>query len=216
MTGRALLLVVLLHGCQSATVDGGSLPIEVVVQGDFGTRLGGVPIRVNGSVAGRTAPNGALRTSVTGPPGSLVRISQDCPDDHPNADEAATLRIRRYHMLGTVSPLSVVLRCRPELRLAAIVVRTAYHSGVVVHVDGERVGATNDHGLAHIARRAPPGSEILVELDAGRYPQLRPQRTSRILRIADSHDLFVIDQQYEPIRKTTQGAHRRRRIIKIE
>ncbi len=211
-----VILGILLYSCAAPVGDMRPLPIEVIVESDSGTLLGGVPVKVNGDVVGRTDANGALQTRVVGPPGSVVLVSQECPDDHRRSEAPATLRIRRYETSGLESPLTVVLRCRLELRIAAIVVRTEGHPHVAVHVDGEMVTETNDDGIAHLARLVPPGTELLVELDASRYPQLRPQRTSRALSVADSHDVFVIDQHYEPVRRSIQVSDRRRRILKIE
>lgn len=213
--GWAATLGILLYGCRAPASDARPLPVEVIVEDDSGVRLSGVPIKVNDDLVGRTDANGALQTRVVGLPGSMMLISPECPDDHRRSGEPATLRIRRYET-ALVPPLTVVLRCRPELRIAAIVVRTANHPGVSIHVDGEMVAATNDDGMAHLSRLVPPGTELLVELDASRYPQLRPQRTSRTLSIADSHDVFVIDQHYQPTRRASRVTARRRRILKIE
>ena len=216
MTARRLILVVLLHGCRAAAGGARQLPVEVIVEGDFGGRLSGVPIRVNGRVVGRSDATGVLRTAIFGSPGTTVRISQECPNEHPKAEEEATLRVRRYEIAGSAPPLSVVLRCRLERRIAAVVVRTGTHEGVVVHIDGEMVATTNEQGIAHLSQSVSPGTELLVELDASRYPQLRPQRASRVVSIADSHDVFVIDQHYESVRRASGVVQRRRRILKIE
>jgi len=217
MTARRLILIILLHGCRATVGGARQLPVEVIVEGDFGGRLSGVPIRVNGRVVGRSDANGVLRTTTVGSPGTIVRFSQECPNDHPKAEEEeTTLRVRRYEIGESAPPLSVVLRCRLERRIAAVVVRTGSHEGVVVHVDGEMVATTNEQGIAHFSRSVSPGTELLVELDASRNPQLRPQRLSRVVSIADSHDVFVIDQHYESVRRASGAVQRRRRILKIE
>lgn len=216
MIERSLILIIVLHGCRAAVGDARPLSLEIRIEGDPGVPLSGVPVKVDGDLIGLSDGNGRLRTVLASLPGSVVRISLECPEGHRQSKEAKTLRIRRYEDRAPTAPLRVVLRCRPRLRIAAILVRTENQAGVSVLVDGDLAATTNDLGIAHVSRSVPPGTELLVELDASQRSRLRPRRTSRVINVADFDEVFVIDQQFEASRGRRKAMPPRRRIIKIE
>jgi hypothetical protein len=190
--------------------------LDLVVESDPGVRLADVPVRIDGKLVGRTGPRGAVRATVLQPRGSLLRIGHDCPVGHEGPPDDEQIRLRGYHSDGISTDVEIRLKCRPVDRVAAFVIRAINAPGVPVLLNGRIVAQTNDAGVLHFVRRAPPGTEHLVELDARSRPELLPRGASRFFTQPDADELFVIDRMFQKTETRRKASSRRRRIIKIE
>ena len=189
--------------------------LEITVEADPGSRLAGVPIRIDGEPSGQTNEKGILLVEVRGSSGRTIRIAPDCPSEHRAEPVAARFRLRGYQT-NDVARMGIKLTCRPTVRVAVFVVRAKNGPNIPIEVDGEVVATTSDLGVAHFAKSAPAGTEFLIELDTSAQSSLLPRRVKMLAKLADSSEVFVIDQSFELTRSTTRRRQRRRPIIKIE
>lgn len=203
--------------CVAAT--GSSQPVDIVVSvtADSDVPLGGVPVRVDGEVAGQTSVDGLLRISVSSSLRREVRLEPVCPDGYLQPDEPSILRLRSYGREDAGSSLELELICRPALRSAVFIVLAVEGPRVVIRLDGEVVAHTNDDGVAHFARSARAGTKYLLELDASEHPGLLPRSTAHRFELPERNEIFVVEQKFELHREVRKSrAPRRPRIIKIE
>ena len=209
------MATVLALGCDSNATSMRRLTFDVRVESDPGNVLSGVYVAIDGQEVGVTSPRGHVRAVRVVRPGQLLVIAHSCPAGYVAEPKSRVLRARRYTRDGDSDRVSVRLRCRPQTRLAVLVVRARGAGFTDVFIDGELATKTDSSGVAHLSRRATPGTEFLVQL-AARNPNLRPKRTSRVFALGDSDEIFVFDQPY---RKTAVARPPRRaspRIVRIE
>ena len=210
------LLVGSEYGCTIEQKSGQSLLMEIVVESDPSVALSGVPVYVDGEIVGRTDMDGRIRVSLIRNTGDLVTVAPECPAGHELVGPVKALRVRRYQRIDTDSGIQLRLRCRPSVRLAAFVVRATNGPGINVMLDGETVATTDANGIAQFSRRNPPGTEYIVQLDAGPRPSLLPRRTSHVFVLPDASEVFVVDQAFQLRTPRKRREPQRQRIIKIE
>lgn len=217
LTGLTLLapLCTIPAACQQASGAGARVLLEIVVEADPGVRLRDIPIRVGEEQRGSTGADGTLQVQVTGVPGRVLQVAHECPAGHRPSPKGASIRMRRYHS-DEAPRIQVDLACRPIVRIAAFVVRAKNGPYLPVSVNGEPVATTNSSGVAHFSKSGHAGAEYLVEIDASGDPMLVPRFATKIVRLPDANELFVITPSFhsaDPVKKPRRG---RRRIIKIE
>jgi hypothetical protein len=172
---RFFCIVFGVAGLASCTDPNGAAPpivLDFVVESDPGIGLASALVVVEGEPVGQSDSNGLLRASVRGVPGSLIRVEHDCPDGYEDPAEAKHLRLRDYEVVGAASqsPMEITLRCRPQRRVGAFVVRARNGSDLPVLLNGEVAAMTNESGVAHFSMSAPAGSEYVVQIDTARRP----------------------------------------------
>lgn len=212
-TSRFVLLVTGACGCASSTSS--ELQVDVLVESDPGRPLRGVAVDVDGQDIGTTGSGGEVRTSIAVEPGDLVTLAARCPKGFSGEAKPRTFRVRRALPSSSPGRARVRLRCQPDSRLAVFLVRTLSRRTVDVFVDGEWAADTSSHGIAHLSRRAPVGTEFLVEL-VPRGSKLRPARIARVFTMPDSDDFFVFDQSFRSIAPPRRSARSKPRILRIE
>ena len=215
---RAAWLTLLLcsGGCEPLSEASPKVQVALSVESDPGVPLEGVPVRVDGRLIGHSDAEGHLRIELSGYSGQLVRLRGQCPDGHSSEPDSQELRLRSYEEHELASPIHVALQCIPNVHLAVFIVRAARVPNIGVLLDGELVASTNREGLAHFSTQTSAGTQHLVELVASAHPKLVPQRASRLVKAPAHHELFVIDQTFEPREKGRRTRSNRHSIIKIE
>lgn len=217
LTLRVSLALILANGvaCHDSVRTTTTGLLEISVEADPLTPLGGVPIRIDGKPSGATGADGTLRVPVIGDAGRVLRIEPTCPDGHHAPREAERFRIRRYHR-DRLAPIHVTLVCRPVTRIAAFVVRAKNGAHLPIRLNDELVGETNSSGVAHFSMRGRPGSEYVVELDARGDSNLLPRSAVAQFRLPDANTLFVVAPSFQYVDPVRKSRRHRRRIIKIE
>lgn len=210
-----ILLFSLVLGCGEDSSLGAPLYLEIVAEADSGVGLGGVPIYLDGQPVGETTRAGTLRTPVSGKPGRALRVRHQCPVGYEAPVNTAVVRLRRYDS-DRPAPLQITLECRSLNRIAAFVVKAKNGPGLPVLLNGERVGTTNQFGVAHFSTAGPAGSEYLVDVDASGEPSLLPRSVSRLVSLPDADALFAITATFRSSGRAKKRPPHRRRIIKIE
>jgi hypothetical protein len=207
-----------LGSCRGPADAARSLVLDFVVESDPGIGLAGALVVVGGERVGKSDSKGLLRASVRGEPGSLIRVEHDCPDGYEDPSEAKQLRLRDYEVVGgaSTSPMEITLRCRPQRRVGAFVVRARHGPGLPVLLNGELVAMTNGSGLAHFSISAPAGSEHVVQIDTTRDSRLLPSSPKHLFTLPDHDEVFVVDQSFEVVRRPGPKRPRRSRITKID
>lgn len=217
---RVLTFSLALAGAFPSACGGGDgwtreLVLDVLVESDPGDALPGVVVSIDGEEVGVTSPSGHVQSARTVQPGQLLAIGHSCPSGYLVGRPSRALRVRRYMYGDRNARVSVRLRCQPQTRLAVFVVRVRGAGIVDVLIEGEHAASTDSSGIAHLSRRAVPGTEFLVELTP-RNPNLRPKRTSRLFAMADSDEIFVFDQPFRSARVVRRADNTRPRIVRIE
>lgn len=204
-------------GCGSSHLEGSprEILIEVRVESDPGVPLSEVLVAINGERIGKSNAQGLVSSERIARPGELLYFSHDCPPGFAGEAEQTQLRIRRYGGSASSRHVKLTLRCRPKTRLAVFLVRARPAAHVGVYINGALAGNTDSDGIAHISRRAAPGSEFNLELRS-QHPDLRPTKISRLFTLHDSHEIFVFDQLYRVRSTPRRSPQSRPRILRIE
>ena len=213
--GMASLLACV--ACDRAAGSTKLIEVTISVRADRSVPLSGVPVRVDGDLAGRTDRAGLLRIELASSLRREVRLEPICPEGYRQPDRPSVLRLLSYTGEDAHSGLELELTCRPARRRAVFIVRAIGAPGIPIRLDGDVVERTNRDGVAHFSRSALPGTEYLVELDAAEHPELLPRRTAHRFELPDRDELFVVEQKFEPGRPARKSrVLPRPRIIRIE
>jgi hypothetical protein len=215
---RLISLVVaglLPFGCERDGASLAPLSFDVFVESDPGHAVSGVSVAIDGRSVGSTDATGRVRASRSVTPGQVLTFSHSCPAGFVRESEPRVFRARSYLDGRTADGVSLTLRCQPERRLAIFVIWTRGVGAVDVLVNGERTMTTDADGVAHLSRRANPGSDFLVELVTD-SPRVRPKKVSRMFTLRDSDQIFVFDQPYRARAVRRRRPEAKPRIVRIE
>ncbi len=190
--------------------------LHVFVSSDDGEPLEGAVVGVDGSEAGVTDAKGRVNTVLRGPDGRLVAIDVQCPGGWtPKEGIRRDLRLRHMRPLdeprGDLAPLESHFECSFPTRSHVLIVHTDGRADLPVMVTGKHVGTTDSHGVAQVVIVGTPGDEVLVRLDTGDHPLLRPASPSRRLILPDKSRFLVFDQEFESREKRVKKGRRRKR-----
>ncbi len=215
-TLRAASMLFLLTGCANGEEATKSTALHVIVSNNDGEPLQGVSVNVDGSRAGVTDPEGLVSTILAGPDGRLVAIDIQCPDGWtPKEGIRRDLRLRHMRPLGEphndFTPLESHFVCSFPTRSHVLIVHTDGRADLPILVTGKKVGTTDSHGVAQVVIVGAPGDEVLVRLDTGDNPLLRPTSPSRRLILPDKSRFLVFEQEFESREKRVKKTRRRKR-----
>jgi len=213
-----VLGIAALMSCEGPASSLRSFGLVFVVESDPGVRLGGADVFVNGAPIGKSDSNGLLQTSIGPQSGLRLRIEHDCPVGYEDPREPKILALRKFEGLDASGPLAmeITLRCRPEKRLAAFVVRAKNGPDLPVILDGKRVALTNRSGVAHFSAWGAAGTEYVVELDTREHPRMVPRLPTHLFTLPDADEIFFVNQSFDVEKEPKRRGRRRVRITKIE
>jgi hypothetical protein len=171
--------------------------VEVQARGDDQWPLADAEVSIDGRPVGVTDEDGRLSLVLRRPDGAVVTLTAQCPPGYRGGEQKRTLALHQTRALGGPSrvPIQTTVECRPEMRKAAILVRSAPH--IPVMVVGREVARTDATGVAHIALPLVPHSSVRLTLDTSQEPRLRPESPSRAFSMADADEMFVFEQPLE-------------------
>lgn len=207
-----------LTSCAKPPTPQQSFAVVFLVESDPGIPLGRVGVFVEGKSIGETDLHGLVQTNVFGLPHQRLRVEHDCPDGHEAPSEPKILRLREFGGIdASGSPaMEITLRCRPEKRIAAFIVRAKNGPDLPVLLDGTNVARTNRSGVAHFSASGAAGTDYVVELDTTEHPRLLPRSPTHLFTLADADEIFVVNQSFDLERDHRPRGHRRPKITKIE
>ncbi|HTE51125.1 MAG TPA: hypothetical protein VK698_09675 [Kofleriaceae bacterium] len=214
-------LAVAVGGCESPAVPRATFPVTFIARAD--EPLAGVAISIDGDHRlGTTGADGILRATLSGPEGAAVPFRVTCPDGYRAPREMPILTLRRFVGLDPASAargIQVSIECNPAQRMAALVVR-AGQPDLPVLARGREVARTGPDGVAHALLALPPDTTFRVVLDTSTRPKLHPESPATTLALADTDEIFVIDQRFEvdqpPPEAPPQPRRRHRRKKPVE
>ena len=195
----ALMLV----ACTDPQSEESRFAVTFLTESDAGLPLAGVEVQVERKQVGVSSAEGIVQAFVTAEEGSKVAIDYECPPGHRDSDKTTWLLLRQFEAVGgTAGVLELKLRCPPERRTAAFVVRTENGAGLPVLLNGEPVALTNKKGIAHFSVRDAPQTEYQVRIDTSAKPRLKPQNPVHQFTLVDQDSLFTVGQEFHrPKRK---------------
>jgi hypothetical protein len=205
---RALMVVLLLAGGGAGCEDRPPLvvfPLAFSGAADDGAPLSGIELRGTFSdgasiLLGATGKDGTLTTRVEAIEGSQLEVSARCPDGYDEGiPSQVTLALRSFVTLDRSAPagLRTSFQCKPQQRLAAVVIRAGGKAGLPVLLDGKPIGETDAAGFAHLLVRVPASGMLQLGLDTTRMPALRPKNPVSSFAMHDADGLFVLDQPFQ-------------------
>lgn len=177
-----------------------------------GEPLGNVTARVGTRVLGRTDESGALALELQGRDGQRVNVHIDCPPNH--RAPARPLELALFHYASGARP-EVSAVCEQERVVEAVVVRTLGAREVPLYARGERLGATDSQGIAHVLLRGEPGESVELSFDTSSLPELRPASPSVRILLGNHDDVLLAEQRFETrakARPTPSGPRKNRAI----
>jgi hypothetical protein len=220
VTGWLMLVLaaVVPTSCARGSTSERSFAVVFVVESDPGIRIGRAQVFVDRKPIGKTDPDGVVQMKIVGQPRQLLRVEHDCPDGHEDPLEPKMLRLRSFEGVDPSSTLAmeITLRCPPEKRLAAFIVRAKNGSDLPVLLDGEKVARTNGSGVAHFSASGAVGTEYVIELDTTERPQLLPQFPTHLFTLPDADEIFMVNQPFDLEKERPRRRHHWSRITKIE
>jgi hypothetical protein len=213
---QTAVMLLVLTTCSNGEESEKPTTLHVLVSSDDGEPLAGAVVGVDGVEAGVTDAQGLVSAVLRGPDGRLIAIDVQCPSGWtPKEGIQRDLRLRHIRPLGKprgdLSPLESHFECSFSTRSHVLIVHTDGRADLPVMVTGKRVGATDSHGVAQVVIVGAPGDEVLVRLDTGDHPLLRPASPSRRLILPDKSRFLVFDQEFESREKHVKKSIRRKR-----
>lgn len=189
-----------------------TFPITFIARAD--RPLAGVSVAIEGGrPLGTTGPDGLLRVALSGREGTTVPFRVACPAGYRAPREMPVLTLRSFVGIdpsAAARGIQVSIDCPPAERKAALVLR-AGQPGLPVLARGREVARTDADGVAHALVVLPPNSTFRVVVDTSSRPDLRPESPATTLAVADSDEIFVIDQGFAVEAKPAEPPPRRRR-----
>jgi hypothetical protein len=157
--------------------------------------VAGARFWLDGRALGETGADGELRTRLA----DTAQLTMACPARY--RTETPERRLT-FPPATSGQQLAITLRCVPERRLAALVVRTrGAPGGLPILVDDRAVGQTDADGVAHVLLDTRPHGSLRVTLDTGAAPRLQPQNPVQTFRVADADGVLLLEQSFERKRR---------------
>jgi hypothetical protein len=176
----------------------GRYPLRLVVTNVPGEPLSGVTARVDNRVLGKTDERGLLTLELRGRDGQRLNLHLDCPPNH--RPPARPLEVALFHYAFDATPEATAV-CEQERVAGAVVVRTLGAHDVPLYARGERVGATDAQGIAHVLLAGAPGENVDLSFDTSALPELRPASPSVRILLGSHDDVLLAEQRFETRRK---------------
>ena len=207
---RIFFLLPLLSCAGSTGPIQSSFAITFQTESDPGVPLAEVKVNIDEEEIGVSDQFGLIQTIVQGIDGTTVEVAYQCPEGYRQPESAQAIRLTAFEALDPNSPgLQLRLECKPELRRVVFVVR-AKKGGLPILLDGETVARTNDFGVAHFARAAPPNTRFQLRINTEQNEYIRPQNPFIQFQLKDADDVFTWDQPLEERRPPRRRRRRRR------
>ncbi|MFO8071751.1 MAG: hypothetical protein R6V85_07730 [Polyangia bacterium] len=190
--------------------------LSVSVTDHLDQPVAGAVVAIDGEKRGETDAEGTFAARLRGAEGRLVRVGVGCPPGSaPEDDEMQQLRLRRLRRIGVDGkvepvPIETDFVCAPTSRAHLLAVRTDGRAELPVLLNGRKVAATNEAGVAQLALEGEPGEELVITLDTSQRPELRPSSPLRRLRLPERSRIFLFGQSFEQ-REAKRGRRRKRR-----
>ena len=215
---RLAVVCLVLGACGGSLPASSTLALTFRAESDPGVPLEGVLITLDGRPLGESNSDGLLQTRVQGHAGERFEVDYRCPVGHRRLGEPMTLQLQHFEAVtdSTAGVIESTLRCPPDRRIAAFVIRSASGAGLPVWLGDEQIGTIGTSGIGHFATRGPPGTAFSVRIDSTSRPDLRPQSPVHRFTLSDRDEVFVITQDFKSRTKPKRKRKRRPRIIKIE
>jgi hypothetical protein len=166
-----------------------AFPVLVEARSEEGGAVADVQISSGTQPLGRTDANGRLELALDGEEGDRATLAVHCPTGF--ASPERPLRVGLRHLSPGSPPPRFEVDC---LRLVhTVLVGVMAQSGPhlpILHLQ-QKVGETDEHGVAHVLLSASNDERLTLTLDTSRNPALRPQNPS-LSFVAHDHDEFVL------------------------
>jgi hypothetical protein len=182
----------------------GRYPLRLVVTNVPGEPLSGVTARVDNRVLGKTDERGLLTLELRGRDGQRLNVHLDCPPNH--RAPTRPLEVALFHYAASDATPEATAVCEQERVAGAVVVRTLGAHDVPLYARGERVGATDAQGIAHVLLAGAPGENVDLSFDTSALPELRPASPSVRILLGNHDDVLLAEQRFETRRKVRSKA----------
>ena len=164
-------------------------PVLIEARSEDGSAVSDVQISSGTEPLGHTGSNGRVELALSGDEGDRATLSVHCPTGFASPERPLSVGLR--HLSRGSPPPKFEVTC---LRLVhSVLVGVLASSGPylpILHLK-QKVGETDEHGVAHVLLSAGNDERLTLTLDTSRSPGLRPQNPS-LSFIARDHDEFVL------------------------
>jgi len=163
--------------------------VLVEARSEDGSAVKDVQISSGTQALGHTDDSGRVELALGGEEGDRATLAVRCPTGFASPERPLSVGLRH------LSPGSPAPRFEVDcLRLVhAVLVGVLAQSGPhlpILHLK-QKVGETDEHGVAHVLLSASNDERFTLTLDTSRNPALRPQNPS-LSFVARDHDEFVL------------------------
>ena len=183
--GRSLTILVAAVAMLFAGCGGGNkqksktfqYPVEVSVVTPKGEAIPGVPVKVNGTLVGKTDREGRFSAKYRGKRGSRLKLDLDRIEGYRFQQKASLkteLRVKKRVTDGKLTGVPVELRVKAEslindylvwVHLDCEKIESDACGGIPITLDGEAMGTTRPDGIGHFIVEKAPGSSVKIGLN---------------------------------------------------
>jgi hypothetical protein len=183
---------------------------------DDGEPLANVAIGDNGHPLGLTNERGVLHARLEGSDGEERVFTVGCPQGYSHAEERVALQLRTLNGASGEHGSELEVRCRPDRRMAALLVSAPGFAGLPILVHGREVGRTDASGVAHLALRGEPRTPMRVVLDTSSRPRVTPTSPHKDVRIGDRDEIVVFSPGLTEVDPPKPRRHHKKEEVVVE
>jgi hypothetical protein len=186
--------------------------VHFAVTSDIGEPVAGVRLLRPGAEIGVTGADGKFVARFRAPDGAELVVHTECPEGYVDPVDDTRIVLRRLSNVAAAAGggLRVLVQCRRNRVLAAVVVRTGYPDLPVLY-EGEEITRTSLSGVAHVSAAVPPHGTFSLMVDTSSSERLRPKNPAATFTMAGADEFFVFDSALEKLPEPRKPKKRKAR-----
>ncbi len=152
--------------------------------------LSGVRVFAGDALLGATGTSGTLPLELQGREGERVPLRIECPESYHSPPQPLVVGLWQPSE-GAPAPTFEV-ECLPSVHCFVVGIAVENGPGLPVSYLDQRVGQTDEGGVAHVLACAPSQEQVSLTLDTSSRPELRPQSPELTFVAGDNAELVLL------------------------
>lgn len=185
----AVYLSLVVIGCGSVQQE--KFTLDLKTQVDDGTPLGGVVVYFKDQPVGESTDAGKLQVVVAAVTGQSLPVRFECPEGYKASRDTVRVPLRS----SGENSYQVVLDCKPFVRNAVVAITTNM-ANIPLFIGDERVGTTNQFGVAHVALVRAEQDDFAIRMETSSIEYLRPRNPVYQFKMPGHDEAFVVQETF--------------------